>query len=505
MSARSHLSIGDVLTLLRQEFPDVTISKIRFLESQGLVNPERSPSGYRKFYDHDVERLRWVLQQQREHFLPLKVIRDRLASRGAADTLEAADLPQDPAPASSDHDQPADLPLLAPGIAREEVLLGAPAHAAASHPGRSVEHQPSGVPSLGNGSPLTAAEPVHRDPPAPPPHEGSARPHQGSARRRGTGSTRSTTTTGRPNPASARLASGPQGAQPPVPEPPSPPPAPGPGAGQLRHVRPAAALPDISTVPARAPTPATPAQAAYEPEPPTPAQAAYEPEPPTPAQAAYEPRRVPSERSSEPYVSEVAEHEVAAHDPYRSVSHEPPASAPGSSGDRPSPPAAGTPGPPGSSVPASPAPSAPGPVGRTGGGGEPFGFGGGLSGASLTIEELAAASGLSPADIASLEGFGLVEPMAVAGVLYYDEEALTVATLVARFARYGVEPRHLRLYRNAVDREVGLIEQIITPLLRQRNPEARQRAIDAAAEMARLGQSLRASLLRRELNRQLGT
>ncbi|MHB1584343.1 MAG: MerR family transcriptional regulator [Acidimicrobiales bacterium] len=130
---------------------------------------------------------------------------------------------------------------------------------------------------------------------------------------------------------------------------------------------------------------------------------------------------------------------------------------------------------------------------------------GGVSGASLTIDELASASGLSPTDIAALEGFGLVEPMAVAGVLYYDEEALTVATLVAQFARYGVEPRHLRLYRNAVDREVGLMEQIITPLLRQRNPEARQRAIDGAAELARLGQSLRASLLRRELNRQLGT
>ena len=70
VSARSYLSIGDVLTLLRQEFPDVTISKIRFLESQGLVNPERTPSGYRKFYEHDVERLRWVLRQQREHFLP---------------------------------------------------------------------------------------------------------------------------------------------------------------------------------------------------------------------------------------------------------------------------------------------------------------------------------------------------------------------------------------------------------------------------------------------------
>jgi len=71
VSNRTYLSIGDVLTLLREEFPDVTISKIRFLESQGLVNPERSPSGYRKFFEPDVERLRWVLRQQREHFLPL--------------------------------------------------------------------------------------------------------------------------------------------------------------------------------------------------------------------------------------------------------------------------------------------------------------------------------------------------------------------------------------------------------------------------------------------------
>ena len=70
VSSRTYLSIGDVLTLLREELPDVTISQIRFLESQGLVNPERSPFGYRKFFEHDVERLRWVLRQQREHFLP---------------------------------------------------------------------------------------------------------------------------------------------------------------------------------------------------------------------------------------------------------------------------------------------------------------------------------------------------------------------------------------------------------------------------------------------------
>ena len=103
-----------------------------------------------------------------------------------------------------------------------------------------------------------------------------------------------------------------------------------------------------------------------------------------------------------------------------------------------------------------------------------------------------------------MEGFALVSPIIVAGVLYYDEEALTVAKLVADFGRYGIEPRHLRLYRNAVDREVGLIEQIITPLLRQRNPEARQRAVESTADLARLGQSLRASLLRRALRSQLG-
>src|SRR5580700_10828116 len=76
--SRSYLSIREVLQLLIADFPDVTISKIRFLESRGLIHPERTPSGYRKFYEGDVERLRWILRQQREHFLPLKVIKGRL-------------------------------------------------------------------------------------------------------------------------------------------------------------------------------------------------------------------------------------------------------------------------------------------------------------------------------------------------------------------------------------------------------------------------------------------
>ncbi|MBI2710222.1 MAG: MerR family transcriptional regulator [Actinobacteria bacterium] len=82
----AHLSIGEVLNLLQGDFPDITISKIRFLESQGLIDPERTPSGYRKFYEPDIERLRWILTQQKDHFLPLKVIKERLleAGQGAA-------------------------------------------------------------------------------------------------------------------------------------------------------------------------------------------------------------------------------------------------------------------------------------------------------------------------------------------------------------------------------------------------------------------------------------
>lgn len=81
------LSIGEVLDVLSEEFPDVTISKIRFLESQGLVQPERNTSGYRQFGDADIERLRWILRQQRDHFLPLKVIR-RALERGV-DVIDA--------------------------------------------------------------------------------------------------------------------------------------------------------------------------------------------------------------------------------------------------------------------------------------------------------------------------------------------------------------------------------------------------------------------------------
>jgi DNA-binding transcriptional MerR regulator len=76
--ARAYLSIGEVLSKLKTEFSDITISKIRFLESEGLIEPQRTPSGYRKFTSNDLERLRFVLLAQRDQYLPLKVIKDNL-------------------------------------------------------------------------------------------------------------------------------------------------------------------------------------------------------------------------------------------------------------------------------------------------------------------------------------------------------------------------------------------------------------------------------------------
>ena len=75
--ARAYLSIGEVLSKLRGEFPDVTISKIRFLETEGLLEPARTPSGYRKFTTNDLERLRYVLAAQRDQYLPLRVIKEK--------------------------------------------------------------------------------------------------------------------------------------------------------------------------------------------------------------------------------------------------------------------------------------------------------------------------------------------------------------------------------------------------------------------------------------------
>ncbi|MDQ4125475.1 MAG: MerR family transcriptional regulator [Actinomycetota bacterium] len=95
--SRDYLSIGEVLDSVRADFPDVSISKIRFLESEGLIAPERTPAGYRKFFEPDVARLRYILSLQRDHFLPLRVIKERLAEADETGSYPEAEPPAQPA------------------------------------------------------------------------------------------------------------------------------------------------------------------------------------------------------------------------------------------------------------------------------------------------------------------------------------------------------------------------------------------------------------------------
>ena len=116
------MSIGTVLNVLRDEFPEVTISKIRFLESEGLIEPQRTPSGYRKFSADDVERLGHVLRMQRDHYLPLKVIREHLEAmeRGEAVPLPTVGRQRDGEPALEVSEAPA-----AARIGKAELLAAA--------------------------------------------------------------------------------------------------------------------------------------------------------------------------------------------------------------------------------------------------------------------------------------------------------------------------------------------------------------------------------------------
>ncbi len=438
MSARSYLSIGDVLTLLRQEFPDITISKIRFLESQGLVNPERTPSGYRKFYEHDVERLRWVLRQQREHFLPLKVIKDRLddgsaeAEVGAGSATTPTRPGSAPVPthaAAGEGDKNGSFPT-EDGRVGDPVLVGqrvgaesesraapASAHPAGEAPLSLVGEGPL-LPGLSDAGPEATpptSDPPTSDRPAAPTSRAPSRPTPTTHRR---GADRTPVLELVDDTVAA-----------PTPGPPAAP------ASTVDVVHPAGSDPTAPSTTGAAP-PATAATAS----------AARRNRPAAARTESGEPARAPKGAEK--------------------------------------PPATGASGP--SSPPVPPPPAAKS-TGSTSGG------------VSLSAEELAKASGLDLAVVRELQEYGLLVATSVAGVEYFDQEALTVATATAGLTRFGIEPRHLRLYKNAAEREAGFVEQVVLPLVRQRNPEARARAQETAEELTQLGQQLRGSLLRTAL------
>ncbi|MGH9267730.1 MAG: MerR family transcriptional regulator, partial [Acidimicrobiales bacterium] len=124
---------------------------------------------------------------------------------------------------------------------------------------------------------------------------------------------------------------------------------------------------------------------------------------------------------------------------------------------------------------------------------------------NLTADELAAAVGLPVDHIADMARFGLLVGRPVGRTTYYDEEAVEVGHLVAAFRRFGVEARHLRMYRTAAEREAGFFEQLVLPMLKQRNPRSRRQALDALVELATLGQAMRAAMLRQALKEYTAT
>jgi len=169
------MSIGEVLAVLKPEFPDITVSKIRFLEGAGLIRPDRSASGYRKFSEDDVARLRFVLRAQRDQYLPLRVIRQRLADLESVGELHAGGGP--PAgPASSPAAREARSP-----EAREARSPGA-------REARSPGAREAGSPGAREAGPQAARAPAGaaEGPAAPPPRHapagtGTAAEHPGPA------------------------------------------------------------------------------------------------------------------------------------------------------------------------------------------------------------------------------------------------------------------------------------------------------------------------------------
>jgi DNA-binding transcriptional MerR regulator len=433
-----------VLTLLREEFPDVTISKIRFLESQGLVNPERTPSGYRKFFEPDVERLRWVLRQQREHFLPLKVIKGRLEREGMEgdedrSTGVVSPTRSVPSPTGSGGSS-----LLAPPV--PSAAAGSASVGIGVAPPEDRQHLPGMAPGTRGAD--------------------DERPVAGSAGR----------------PAAPAAGARPTSAEDPPPvrsasvDPPSP--------------RVGAADDEPSGDDADVPVSSTPAPGAPHRSEPGPGSRTLATGGSVPGAAdARSSSGAPGLGASEGVRSLVGD--IGAQ----------PSSSDGTSSRRGAPAAASTRGAASRRTSRPEHPSGPTSAPGRGAADVPAGA---VADEELTAEELAAVSGLSVEEVAAIESFGLICGRTVAGIVSYGPDARAVAQLAAGYAAFGVEARHLRFLKHAADREAGFIEQVVLPLLKQRNPDARRRAEDSVAELSRLGMGLRAALLAAALRDQMG-
>ena len=440
-----HLAIGEVLALLQTEFPDVTISKIRFLEAQGLIVPERTAAGYRKFYDADIARLRWVLAQQRDNFLPLKVIKARLES--------------------------GDLDSVGPVTSQPSLWGESDGAAAAAPPVRAVA--PTDPAGATDGT--VATEPVERPPSwleelvassttATPRAQLAASPDPGASIIEATASD-----VAEPAP-SASASSEPAASSEPLASSESP--------------NPDVSNPDVSN-------PDAPGMDAH----PGSAGAASDRTPvgvDRPGDASVERIGEPAQRESPSWLAALQEPPTAAAQAEGADSgdHNP---APGDHnpalGDQ----AAAPSGAAADESDVEPERNA-GPAADDGEDGT----------LRYGREEIAELVGVSIAEVDEMVTFGLLQPLMVGGEPTFDRSSVAVARAVVRFGGRGVEPRHLRLFKNAADREAGFFEQLILPMLKQRNPAALDRARTSLIDLAAAGEDLHRALIDQALRPHLG-
>jgi hypothetical protein len=367
---RPYLSIGEVLEVLKPEFDGLSIAQVRDLESRGLFTPERTASGYRKFYESDLGRLRDLLTR---HGAALsRPVRPRVGGR--ADRGDGGGAAYG---SGSDGNEPTQR------VGPSERLPGDPEHrhpAAAARRARAAAalaslNEEAGDRTKARGRSVTGPADGARS--SAPGSIGQAQtPGLGGGLGGGLGAGRRT------DPASAYASASP-GGTPSLPA----------DDDQFEEASTEPVTRNLSLVPPVSSGP--------------------------PPQAAAEPRR----------------------NPLGSMS----------------------------------------------------------SGVSLSISELCAASGLAAEQVHELESQSLIRGKTVFSETYYDEDALLVANLARKFLAFGIEPRHLRMFRLTAEREAAFYEQLVTPMLRRRNPEARSEALDALGRLLELGEQLRAVAVRNVL------
>lgn len=382
MDDKEYRSIGETLELLKREFPEITISKIRFLETQGLIAPERTTNGYRKFYDHDIERLSFVLRQQREQFLPLKVIKDRITEK------EPGVFVLDPTKGRFSSSPKAK------NSKFERDIFGDPIQEASQGLRSKAKPQvnPEGVNAPRDGASIHSHDSVH--------------PQQSQDAYLKSGSSTSS---------------------------------------RLNDTIPQ----NKETSPAKTKTPS----AKTERHSPITTNAAVQPASPRrPRLFALPTASSLAEKLDEFRIAHSHTDELSDPDLHSETEDETP-----------------------------------------------------FPKNSFTAREIAELADLTMVQLNDLTTFGLLCPTSVRGQQIYSSADLDLAILAREFARFGLEARHLKMYKVSADREASFLEQVVLPILANKSNKSRAKAEAALTQLGEIGASFRTQLLERAIDKILNS